>query len=132
MAVALDLRSGRTLATLVVGIEPEGVAISPSGRWVYVTAETSNSVSVIDTRKKSVVSNFLVDVRPRAAAWAPDGARAYVTNEISGTLAVIDGRTHELISSIPIDAAQGKPVGVVVSSDSRTVYVADRKSTRLN
>src|SRR5204862_570562 len=114
-AVALVLRRRRTVATLIVGIEPEGVAIGPSGRWLYVTAETSNSVSVIDTKTDSVVSNILVDVRPRAAAWSPDGARVYVSNEISGTLAVIDGRTHALISSIPIDGAQGKPVGVAVS-----------------
>src|SRR5437867_825461 len=115
MAVALDRRSGRTLATLVVGIEPEGVAVSPDGRWVYVTAETSNSVSVLDTKRNAVLSNFLVDVRPRAAAWAPDGAPAYVSNEISAMLAVIAGRTHELISSIPIDGASGRPVGVALT-----------------
>lgn len=56
------------IATLIVGIEPEGVALSPDGRWVYVTAETSNTVSVIDTRASQVVASFLVDPRPRAAA----------------------------------------------------------------
>ena len=57
---------GRVTKTYIVGIEPEGVAASPDGRWVYVTAETSNTVSVIDTRLGKVVASFLVDVRP---AW---------------------------------------------------------------
>ena len=33
-ATAFDIRRNAKLATLVVGIEPEGVAISPDGRWV--------------------------------------------------------------------------------------------------
>ena len=92
-AVALDLSTGKTLATFVVGTEPEGVAINPNGQWAYVTAETSNSVSVIDTKKDSVVSSFLVDVRPRAVAWAPDGARVYVANGRSGHVSILDART---------------------------------------
>jgi YVTN family beta-propeller protein len=56
-ASATDIRSGKVVATMVVGIEPEGVSVSPNGRWAYVTAETSNSVSIIDTRSNKVVSN---------------------------------------------------------------------------
>src|SRR5262249_998437 len=40
------------------GADPHGfalVAISPDGRFAYVTAETSNRVSVIDTAKAAVV-----------------------------------------------------------------------------
>ena len=33
----------------------------------YVAAETSNTVSVIDTRSNQVVASFLVHPRPRAA-----------------------------------------------------------------
>ena len=120
-----DLRSGRVVATLVVGIEPEGVAVSPDGRWVYVTAETSNSVSVIDTRTNEVAANFLVDVRPRAATFSPDGRRAYVTAEIGGTVAVIDVAKHEVLETVALGDGSTKPVGVAVSPDGRTVYVAN-------
>jgi YVTN family beta-propeller protein len=48
-------------ARIPVELRPRGIQISPDGRWVYVTAETSNTVSVIDTRTNDVVASFLVD-----------------------------------------------------------------------
>lgn len=58
-----NLETGELLGALVVGIEPEGVTISPDGRWVYVTAETSNTVSVIDTKTNQVITTLLVGAR---------------------------------------------------------------------
>jgi YVTN family beta-propeller protein len=92
----------------VARIEPEGVAINPNRQWAYVTAATSNSVSVIDTEKDSVVSNFQVDVGPSAVAWAPDGARVYASSGIGGTATMIDERTHALISPVRTGAASAK------------------------
>lgn len=123
-ATITDMKTRKILGTLVVGIEPEGVAISPNGRWVYVTAETSNTVSVIDTAKLKVVSSFLVDPRPRAAAFSPDGLRAYVTSEIGGSVNVVDVRRHRVLKTIGLPSP-AKPVGVAVSRDGRTVFIAN-------
>jgi len=38
-ATVTDLATGKLLATLVVGIEPEGVAISPNGHWLALVAD---------------------------------------------------------------------------------------------
>ena len=38
---------------------------------VYVTAETTHTVSVIDTIALKVISTILVGSRPRAAAFTP-------------------------------------------------------------
>ncbi|MFI5228304.1 MAG: hypothetical protein ACHQWU_04500 [Gemmatimonadales bacterium] len=46
---------------------------SRDGRWIAVTGETSNSVSIIDATRRKVVDNLLVDLRPRAAVFSPDG-----------------------------------------------------------
>lgn len=117
--------SNAARATVTVGIEPEGVAASPDGRWAYVTAETSNTVTVIDLQDATVVASFLVDERPRAVAFAPDGARAYVSNEISGTLTVIDAMRHEPMHTVLLANGRARPVGLLVSPDSRHVYVAN-------
>jgi len=53
-ATVTDIRKNKVISSLIVGIEPEGVALSPDGRWVYVTAETSNTVSVIETTRWSL------------------------------------------------------------------------------
>src|SRR5436190_12417809 len=55
-ASIVDAKSGKTLAALVVGTEPEGVAVSHDGKRVYITGETSNTVTVIDTKKNDVVA----------------------------------------------------------------------------
>jgi hypothetical protein len=45
-ATVTDIDTGEAVSVLITGIEPEGVAISPDGRWVYVMAETSSTVTV--------------------------------------------------------------------------------------
>lgn len=55
--------------------------MSPNGRWVYVTSESSSTVSVIDTLTNKLKTTFPVGARPRAAAFTPDGLRAFVTAE---------------------------------------------------
>src|ERR1043165_7466707 len=40
-----DIKANRVIASMPVGLEPEGAAISPDGRWVYITSESSSSVS---------------------------------------------------------------------------------------
>jgi PQQ-dependent catabolism-associated beta-propeller protein len=124
-ATATDLRTGEKLATVVVGIEPEGVAVSPDGRWVYVTAETSNTISAVDAHSLKVVSSFLVGARPRSVAFSPDGTRAWATAEIDGTVSVIDVATHRVIHTIVLEGGNGRPVGIVVSTDGKTVFVAN-------
>jgi YVTN family beta-propeller protein len=91
-----------------VGIEPEGVAVSPDGLWVFVTSETSNSVSMIDAKTNAVVANMLVDLRPRAAAVSPDGKRVFVTAEVAGTLSVIDIKAREVTRTITLERGEGK------------------------
>jgi DNA-binding beta-propeller fold protein YncE len=98
---------GKQIATLVGGVHAVGVAISPDGKWAFVKAETSNSVSVLDARRNTLASNRPDYVIPAAAAWAPDGWCACVTNRIGGTLTEIEGSTHGLVSTIPIDARPG-------------------------
>ena len=60
----VDVASGAVVARVPVGREPEGVGITPDGRWVLVTNESDNSVSVIDTRTLKIVKS----VRGRQAS----------------------------------------------------------------
>jgi YVTN family beta-propeller protein len=53
-----------------VGIEPFGVAVTPDGRWVYVTNFFANTVSVIDTVTKMVIDTIPVVRVPPSARTA--------------------------------------------------------------
>jgi YVTN family beta-propeller protein len=119
------------LATLVVGIEPKGVAASPDGRWIYVTAETSNTVSVID----AAPTGWWPTSSPTCARAPPPSRRtapAYVTNEVSGTLVVVDTRTHQVLRSVELERGEGKPVGVVASPDGARVYMANGMASSIS
>ena len=84
-------------------IEPEGVAVSPDGRWVYITAEATHTVTVVDAQALSVVKHFLVGNRPRVVEFSNDGSRAYVSAEIGGTVSVIDPASGEILHKITFE-----------------------------
>lgn len=122
-ASILDAATGARRATLVVGTEPEGVTASPDGRWVYVTAETSNVLTVIDAGREKTAANILVDSRPRAVIFTRGGSRAWATAEIGGTVLEIDAAKHRVLRRVKLDSTE-KPVGLVLSRDEKTLYVA--------
>jgi DNA-binding beta-propeller fold protein YncE len=78
------------ITEIPVGVEPEGMGISPDGKYLVSTSETTNMAHVIDTAKREVFGNILVDSRPRRAEWTADGAQFWVSAEIGGTVSVID------------------------------------------
>lgn len=122
-ATILDVRTTRPRTTLVVGTEPEGVTASPDGKWVYVTAETSNVLTVIDARQEKTAANILVDPRPRAVIFTRDATRAWATAEIGGTVQLIHVKQRRIVQRVRLPAAN-KPVGLALSPDEKTLYVA--------
>jgi YVTN family beta-propeller protein len=61
---AIDLKSGKELKAFETGHIPHNLALSPDGRYVYVTNVGSQSVSVIDARTLTRVKDMLVGSVP--------------------------------------------------------------------
>jgi YVTN family beta-propeller protein len=78
----IDIATNTVVATIPVGVEPAGVAITPDGTRAYVT-NFVGTVSVIDAATNTVVVTIPVGQVPIGIAITPDGTRAYVTNENS-------------------------------------------------
>jgi YVTN family beta-propeller protein len=112
-----------------VGVEPEGMGVSPDGKWLVNTSETTNMAHFIDTATLQVTDNVLVDTRPRFAQFTPDGSQVWVSAEIGGTVSVIDTATRQVLKKIGF-AVQGvrketiQPVGVRITADGKTAFVA--------
>jgi YVTN family beta-propeller protein len=51
----IDTVTNTVVATILVGLSPNGVAFTPNGKRAYVANWSSNNVSVIDTATKSLV-----------------------------------------------------------------------------
>ena len=81
----LDVGKNQVLANVPVGVEPEGMALSPDGAVLVNTSETTNMAHFIDAHTFKRIDNVLVDKRPRYAVFTP-GRRK--------TLGEFRGRRH--------------------------------------
>jgi YVTN family beta-propeller protein len=86
----IDTATNTVVATVVVGNNPDAVAITPDGDFAYVANFGSNTVSVIDTATNTVAATVPVGLGPDAVAITPNGADAYVANLDSNNVSVID------------------------------------------
>ncbi|MEX0940226.1 MAG: YncE family protein [Candidatus Babeliales bacterium] len=101
----VNLSSNMIVATITLGNQPAGVAITPDGRFVYVTNYNTfylgpnftnltpgpGTVNIIDVCTNTVLCpEIIVGSSPSAIAISPDGKRAYVTNYSSNNVSVIN------------------------------------------
>ena len=105
------------------------MGMSPDGKILVNTSETTNMAHFITTDGFKNVENILVDNRPRVAEFKSDGSEVWVSAEIGGTVSVIDPAqkkvTHKInfeIQGITKDAIQ--PVGVRFNQDNTKAFVA--------
>jgi len=59
------------VATVTVGNNPEGVAVTPDGKHAYVTNFGSNNVTVVRTATNTVVATIPVGAEPLAVGIIP-------------------------------------------------------------
>jgi len=129
MVTVLDLTPGTTPTQIQVGVEPEGMAVSPDDKYLVATSETTSMAHFVDLARLEVVASVLVDARPRFAAFTPDGKYVLVSSEIGGTVAVIDVATKKVIKKIGfaipgVDKPTVQAVGVNITADGKTAFVA--------
>jgi YVTN family beta-propeller protein len=87
----------RQVKTIPVGLHPCGMALSRTGRFLYVANASSDTVSVIDTAREEVAENIACrpEARlpfgsgPTALALSPDGATLYVAYGTNNCVAVV-------------------------------------------
>jgi len=133
----VDVATGEIRARVPVGEEPEGVTMRPDGRVIYVTCEGDNSVAAIDTATLKVIARVKTGARPRSIAFTRDGALAFVTAENSGVVTVFAVKTHKVSATITLPRPAGaavppRPMGAVMSPDSRTLYVSNGRAKSIS
>jgi len=101
------------------------VAVSPDGRWAYVTNATvmDDHLLVIDTATNTIAGLHSLDIHPVGIAASPDGRRLYVAgcklSCVDGTLLILDAASANVVSRIPLPAA---PVGFILAPDGSRAY----------
>lgn len=106
------------------GQNPRGIAIHPSGRFVYVTASSNNIVSAyaMDNNVLTFVGSVAAGDQPLSVAVDLSGKFAYVTNEIGDTISIftIDETTGAL-------AARGAPFSLPAGFAPEAITIVEKK-----
>ena len=125
----IDTSTNAVTATVTVGTQPIGVAITPNGAYAYVANNASNTVSVIDTSTNAVTATVTVGTSPPGVAITPNGSYAYVTNESSGTVSVIDTSTNAVTATVTVGT---DPWGVAITPNGSYAYVCNEGSASVS
>jgi PQQ-dependent catabolism-associated beta-propeller protein len=105
------------------------MGLSPDGKILVNTSETTNMAHFIDTATRQIVANVLVDSRPRFAAFKSDGSELWVSAEVGGSVSIIDPVKHAVTGKITFAIAGLRseaiqPVGISMTKDGKTAFVA--------
>ena len=123
---AYDGSTGRVLATITVGKQPNSVVVAPGTDKAYVTNEVSNTVSVISTMTREVVKTIKVPSDPHHIRTSRDGRRLYVSEYATNRVAVINTATDAVIAEYdthPNVAARNHSSWI--TRDQRTLYLVN-------
>jgi DNA-binding beta-propeller fold protein YncE len=144
---ALDLGAGRKLADIATGAGSEALALTPDGGELWVAARADGHLAIVDTASLEVTARLPLPGIPIRIALTPDGRTALVTCAGSSELVEFDVATRRETRRRKVDVplapgaeqrpfagiARGSalPVGLHVSADGRTAYVAATMGDRV-
>lgn len=131
----INTMTDMAVAVIPVQFSPFGVAITPNGKFAYVTNTGAvcdlcffsqpPSVSVIDTATYSVVATIPVGQYPAGVAVTPNGAFAYVANFNSNSVSVIDTTANAVTTTVTVGT---NPLGVAITPNGAFAYVTNYTS----
>ena len=125
--VDLETYPPALIATLNIGRQPSGIAISGRGDLALVANRADNSVSVlaIDGKRVELIDTVAVGDQVAAVAITPGGDRALVVKNTTNKIGVlsIDGRS--IVYQKELDMPVGQfPYNIDVTPDGRIAIVA--------
>jgi YVTN family beta-propeller protein len=130
----IDLRAGRVLREIPVGLHSSGLALTPDQRYLAVANAASDTVSIIDTRSDHVVETIVLrwqpegyfGASPNALVFDPEGQRLYVCNGTQNAVAVVSFQPgHSTLKGlIPVGWFPG---AILFDQTRRTLVVANIK-----
>ncbi len=116
---AVDGTRLRKVVEIPVGREPRNLAISPNGKYVFVSNTASGTVSVIRTRRNRVSRTVDVGTEPYGIVITPNGWRVYVANARSNDISVLDRKGKEVIDTIEDVGVEPRALAITNDGDDK-------------
>jgi YVTN family beta-propeller protein len=113
-------RTGET--PVPVGKGPEGMDLSPDGKYIWTAHSRDGGVSIIDVAAKKVVGTIdLGTKRSNRLKFTPDGKRVLISDLDAGEIVVVDVASRKVMQRIPMGKS---PEGILMSKDGSKAYIA--------
>ncbi len=128
----IDLTGRLKPFSIEVGKEPEGIALSPDGKTLWVSARGSDKAFALDPISLVVRAELNTDRFPLRLVIRPQGNFAVTSNLADGSLTVIDTKSRQVVRTIAVssatDAEKRQQVTILWSDDGKRIYVAETGS----
>jgi len=117
----VDIRAGKLLRVIPAGTDPEQMAVSRDGRWLFVANEDASQTSVVSAADGKLIATIPVGGEPEGVDLRPDGKVVYVTSEEENEVHVIDAIEPKAIATIAVGP---RPRSTAFLPDSSRAYVS--------
>jgi DNA-binding beta-propeller fold protein YncE len=137
---AIDLVAGHKLTDIATGAGSEALALTPDGRELWVAARADGHLAIVEATSLAVAARLPLPGIPIRIALTPDGRTTLVTCAGSSELVAFDvasrRETGRRKVDVPLAPGAGlrpsarlapgstQPVGLLLSADGRSAYVA--------
>jgi YVTN family beta-propeller protein len=108
--------------TVIVGGDPQGVAVDPDGKHAYVASYADNALRVIDTATQQMTGSIHVGANPRGIGVDPDSRHAFVTNYTENSVSVIDTASGKVLHNVAVGA---NPTAVAIFPRDHYAFVTN-------
>ncbi|MBN2369548.1 MAG: beta-propeller fold lactonase family protein [Vicinamibacteria bacterium] len=104
---------------------PRHLAVRPDGAEVWIACEASDSLIIVDVKKRLKTAEIKVGGQPHDVAFEPDGKRAFVSNRLDDSVSAIDVACRKVTATI---AVGDEPHGLVVNKSGALLFVLNSAS----
>lgn len=116
----VNLKEGKELAKIKVGLKPYDIKVDSNGRFAYVSCSGSSEIAVIDIQANLVSSYIKTGNSPRDIELSRDCKTAITANAGSDDISVIDLINKKEKYTVKVGNI---PYGIALSNDETKVLV---------
>ena len=115
---AIRLATGE-VKVIPAGKRPQGQALSPDGRFVFITLEDDNAIAILDTAKNEIVGRISTGRSPNRVAVTPDGKLLVYSMQLAGAVGFADVAARKQLAEVPVG---GQTMSIALSPDAHLAY----------
>ncbi|KAA1246575.1 YncE family protein [Aquimarina sp. RZ0] len=134
----IDTEKKILVTNIQTGSGAHDIVTGDTNKYVYISNQSSRTISVIDIQSLKKVKDILVPDAPISLDYSHKADALYVVNKISSMVTVIDSKTHQIIENIQttkgvnkITFAPDGRLGFILNPEKHMIHILDVATNRI-